>query len=60
MMTCSATLRHNAGEAAIVGAMDERVRARASAHAFADRLERSRDGVRRNRRLCRPFADPVA
>ena len=53
MMTCSATLRHNAGEAAVVGAGDERVRARDGAHGSAVRLERRRDRLRRQLRLCR-------
>ena len=53
-MTCSATLRHNAAEAAIVGARDERVWARDGGHASAVRLERCRDRLRGKLRLCDP------
>ncbi len=52
-MTCWATLRHNAAEAAIVGARDERVWARDGAHGSAVRLERRRDRLRSKPRLCR-------
>src|SRR5580692_5273498 len=52
-MTCWATLRHNAAEAAIVGARDERVWARDGAHGSAVRLERRRDCLRSKLRLCR-------
>ena len=51
-MTCLATLRHNAGEAAIAGAEDERVWAQEGAHGSAVRLERCRDRLRHKLRLC--------
>ena len=53
MMTCSATLRHNAGEAAIVGAGMSAFGCARAAHGSAVRLERCRDRLRRKLRLCR-------